>query len=106
MRGFKEVRARTMSGILLDLSRRAAGSRRANRDPLTRAVASCGVAEPSIAYIGAASGDDTSFFKMISGLMRVCGAGEGLAPLAGRRVKLDTTRSILEKADMIFISGR
>ena len=44
------------------------GSRRAQRDPLlTRAIASCGVTEPSIAYIGAASGDDKSFFKMIAG---------------------------------------
>ncbi len=83
------------------------GSRRAQRDPLlARAIASCGVSEPSIAYVGAASGDDKSFFKMIAGLMRVCGAGEvELAPLAGRRVKLDATRSILERADMIFISG-
>ena len=83
------------------------GSRRAHGDPLlTRAIAGSGVAEPSIAYVGAASGDDTSFFKMLAGLMRACGAGNvELAPLAGRRVKLDKTRSILEKADMIFISG-
>lgn len=84
-----------------------AGSRRAQRDPLlTRVIASGGAVEPSIAYVGAASGDDKSFFKMIAGLMRICGAGDvELAPLAGRRVKLDKTRSILERADMIFISG-
>jgi peptidase E len=83
------------------------GSRGSSRDPLlTRAIASCGVASPSIAYVGAASGDDTSFFKMIAGFMRACGAGKvELAPLAGSRVKLDTTRSILERSDMIFISG-
>jgi peptidase E len=83
------------------------GSRRSQRDPiLTRAISSCGVIEPSIAYIGAASGDDKSFFKMISQYLRVCGAGEvRLAPLAGGRVKLDRTRSILESADMIFVSG-
>ena len=83
------------------------GARRSMKDPLIcRAIASCGVVEPSIAYVGAASGDDTSFFKMIAGLMRACGAGEvELAPLAGRRVKLETTRAILAKVDMIFVSG-
>jgi len=82
-------------------------SRGTRRDPLlARAIASSGVAEPSIAYVGAASGDDKPFFKMLAGLMRICGAGDvEFAPLAGRRVKLDRTRSILEKADMIFISG-
>jgi peptidase E len=83
------------------------GSRRDQNDSLiARAIAASGVAGPTIAYIGAASGDDKSFFKMIGDLMRACGAGDVvLAPLAGRRVKLDATRSILEKADMIFISG-
>jgi len=83
------------------------GAGRATRDPLIcRAIASCGVAEPSIAYVGVASGDDTSFFRMIARLMIACGAGAvELAPLAGRRIKLDRTRSILERADMIFISG-
>ena len=82
-------------------------SRRTQRDPLlTRAIAAGGVIEPSIAYIGAASGDDKSFFKMLSNYMRNCGAGDVmLAPLAGRRLKLDKTRSILESADMIFVSG-
>jgi peptidase E len=82
-------------------------SRRAQRDPLlTRAISGRGVIEPSIAYLGAASGDDKSFFKMTSNYMRICGAGDvTLAPLAGARVKLDKTRSILESADMIFVSG-
>jgi cyanophycinase-like exopeptidase len=83
------------------------GARRGMKDPLIcRAIASCGFVEPSIAYIGAASGDDKSFFTMLARLMVACGAGAvELAPLAGRRVKLDRTRSILEKADMVFVSG-
>ncbi|MDD4857572.1 MAG: Type 1 glutamine amidotransferase-like domain-containing protein [Candidatus Krumholzibacteria bacterium] len=83
------------------------GSRRSQRDPvLERAIASCGVAEPSIAYIGAASGDDKSFFKTVSGYVRSCGAGDiKLAPLVGGRIKLDKTRSILESADAVFVSG-
>jgi len=83
------------------------GARRGMKDPLIcRAIASCGIADPSIAYIGAASGDDKPFFTMLARLMVACGAGAvELAPLAGRRVKLDRTRAILEKADMIFVSG-
>ena len=83
------------------------GSRRFDRDPvLGRAIESCGVTEPTIAYIGAASGDNKVFFKMISTFMQRSGAGEVvLAPLAGRRVKIEKTREILESADMIFVSG-
>lgn len=83
------------------------GARRGMKDPLIcRAIASCGTVEPSIAYLGAASGDDKPFFTMLARLMVACGAGAvDLAPLAGRRVKLDRTRAILEKADMVFVSG-
>jgi cyanophycinase-like exopeptidase len=43
---------------------------------------------------------------MLARLMVACGAGAvELAPLAGRRFKLERTRSVLEKADMVFISG-
>ena len=83
------------------------GSLRTDRDPLlTRVLASCGVAHPSIAYVGAASGDSQPFFSMISRYLRRCGAGRvTLAPLAGRRGKLEKARAILESADMVFISG-
>jgi cyanophycinase len=83
------------------------GSLRTDRDPLlTRVLASCGVSHPSIAYVGAASGDSQPFFSMISRYLRRCGAGRvTLAPLAGRRGKLDKARAILESADMVFISG-
>jgi len=83
------------------------GSLRTDRDPLlTRVLASCGVAHPSIAYVGAASGDSQPFFSMISGYLRRCGAGRvTLAPLASRRGKPEKARAILESADMVFISG-
>ncbi|HEY5133400.1 MAG TPA: Type 1 glutamine amidotransferase-like domain-containing protein [Candidatus Krumholzibacteriaceae bacterium] len=83
------------------------GSRRSGKDPLlTRAIAQSGVSEPRVAYIGAASGDDKGFFKMISGYMRTCGAGDVvLAPLASKRAKLEKSRSILESADIVFVSG-
>jgi cyanophycinase-like exopeptidase len=73
---------------------------------LTRALASCGKPHPSIAYVGAANGDNKSFFSMISRYFRRCGAGRvALASLAGNRVKIEKTRTILESADMVFISG-
>jgi peptidase E len=83
------------------------GSLRKGRDPLlTRVLTSCGVSHPSIAYVGAASGDSQPFFSMISGYLRRCGAGRvTLASLASRRSKLEKARSILESADMVFISG-
>jgi cyanophycinase-like exopeptidase len=64
------------------------------------------VPHPSIAYVGAASGDSQPFFSMISGYLRRCGAGRiTLAPLASRRGKSEKARAILEMADMVFISG-
>ncbi len=73
---------------------------------LKRILASCGVPRPSIAYVGAASGDNKPFFSMISAYLLRCGAERvTLAPLAHRRHKLGKTQAILESADMVFISG-
>lgn len=82
-------------------------SLRRDRDPLlTQVLASCGVPRPSVAYVGAASGDSKPFFSMISGYLRRYGAERvTLAPLADRRRKLEKARTILESADMVFISG-
>jgi len=78
-----------------------------HKDPLLmRVLASCGLPHPSIAYVGAASGDNRPFFLMISRYLRACGTGHViLAPLAGKRVKIEKTRAILESADIVFISG-
>ena len=83
------------------------GSIRKSRDPLMmRVLTSCGAPHPSIAYVGAASGDSQPFFSMISAYLRRCGAGRvTLASLASRRGKLEKVRAILESADMVFISG-
>jgi len=76
-------------------------------DPLlARVFEGCGVSEPRVAYIGAASDDDKQFFKMLSAYMKRSGAGEiVLAPLTGRRVNVDKTRDILASADVVFVSG-
>ena len=80
---------------------------RAGRDPvLARAIESAGIERPSIAYIGAASGDDGSFFEMMADYLRLCGAGRvELAVMASRRARLERTRALLETADMILVSG-
>jgi len=82
------------------------GSLRKGRDPLlTRVLSSCGVPHPSIAYVGAASGDSPPFFSMISDYLRRCGAGRVTLASLARGRKLEKTRAILESADMVFISG-
>jgi dipeptidase E len=64
------------------------------------------VPHPSIAYVGAASGDSPSFFSMMSDTLGRCGAGRvTLAPLVRTRGKLEKTRATLESADMVFIGG-
>jgi len=83
------------------------GSRRTGGDPLlARVLAGAGVPHPSIAYVGAASGDNRPFLLMLSTYLRYCGAGQvTLAPLVGKRVKLENTRAILESADIVLMSG-
>jgi len=84
-----------------------AGSSRKKGDLLlTQVLASCGVPQPSVAYVGAASDDDQGFFSMLANHMSGSGAGQvTLAPLVGERAKIEKTKAILESADMVFISG-
>jgi len=82
------------------------GSRRQGDSLLNQVLESCRHPNPSIAYIGAASSDNPGFFSMISEHMRDCGAGPiTLVPLAGRRFNSGKAKTILESADMVFISG-
>lgn len=83
------------------------GSRRKDGDPLlARILASCAVEHPSVAYVGAASGDNKAFLLMLTAYLRLGGASSvTLAPLVGRRVNLTKSRAILEAADMVFVSG-
>ncbi len=82
-------------------------SLRAGRDPLlTRALAAAGAPHPSLAYVGSASDDNRAFFTMISGFLRLCGAGRvTLVPTAGRRFDRAKAQAILEAADIVFVSG-
>jgi len=61
---------------------------------------------PSIAYIGAASGDDPDFFHWLSVLFRTAGARQvQLAPTATHRADEAEARRVLNASDLIFVSG-
>jgi peptidase E len=83
------------------------GQRRISPDPLLQAVfRECGVPSPSIAYVGAASGDDRGFFGMISNMFQGSGAGKvDLVAIASANADLRKARKTLEAADIVFISG-
>lgn len=87
-----------------------AGGRPRNRktlDPLLQAVfRESGVASPTIAYIGAASGDDSNFFGFIAASFREAGAGRvDHAVLAPEKADINKAKNVLKSADIIFISG-
>ena len=85
-----------------------AGKRSATgRDPLLHPVFSqTGESQPSIAYVGAASGDDRSFLRWLTATFKDAGAGEvRLAPMATPGADLDEAREVLTRSDLIFITG-
>jgi peptidase E len=83
------------------------GQRRPSPDPLLQAVfRECGVSSPSVAYVGAASGDDRSFFGFITSAFKDAGAGQIThALIAPEKADLKKAREVLERADIVFISG-
>jgi cyanophycinase-like exopeptidase len=76
-------------------------------DPLIREALHLANAErPSVAYIGAASGDSAMFRAMIAGQLRRAGAGEvKLAPLCGSRVNRAKAMRVVEESNIVFLSG-
>jgi peptidase E len=79
---------------------------RKTRDPLIREMLrETGRDQPTVAYIGTASGDDAAFFRILQRLFNNTGAGRvALAPLSSPEVDLRHSRSLLETADVIFLS--
>ena len=62
--------------------------------------------QPRVAYIGAAHADDLDFFKRMKGMLVAAGAGDvELVPLAGRKRIDASAKQVLEKADLVFVSG-
>jgi peptidase E len=76
-------------------------------DPLLHAaMRRVNLRRPKIAYVGAASGDDTAFRIWFTGLLKKAGAGEvTLAPLCGSRGDAEKAKAVLEASDLVFVSG-
>jgi peptidase E len=65
-----------------------------------------GKTQPTIAYVGAASGDNWPFYLMVSAMIKKaedCQIRRVL--LAARKADLNEARTVLESADAIFVSG-
>ena len=76
-------------------------------DPIMEAVfEEIGKKLPAIAYVGAASDDDKSFFKYIGDLLKKAGAGDVIhAITVPPKADIQKAREVLGSADAIFISG-
>jgi len=101
--------AEVCAPIFLLAGGRAAATRK-GPDPILQMVFGqgvfAGVQSPTVAYVGAASGDDSSFRLMIAGRLQEAGARKvTLAPLCGRRGDAEKAKAVLEAADLVFISG-
>jgi peptidase E len=83
------------------------GQRRISPDPLLQAVfQEFGIRSPSLAYVGVASGDDRSFYGMITAMLKEAGAGKiDHALIAPRTADFKKAKNQLENADIVFISG-
>jgi peptidase E len=82
-------------------------SRSRGGDPLLARIFSLiGLERPEVAYIGAASNDNRIFFVWIAALLKKAGAGSvRLVALASARADLAKARSLLQGAELIFVSG-
>jgi cyanophycinase-like exopeptidase len=76
-------------------------------DPvLQAALRRTGVRRPTVAWVGAACGDDAAARRSSTKSLRSCGAGEVLlAPLCGPRGDAHKARGVLQAADLAFLSG-
>ncbi len=76
-------------------------------DPLLQTIIGrTGLLRPTVAYVGAASGDDEAFRIMMARRLQQAGASKvTLAPLCGRRGDARKAREVLETSDLVFLSG-
>ncbi|MCU0235744.1 MAG: Type 1 glutamine amidotransferase-like domain-containing protein [Acidobacteria bacterium] len=83
------------------------GQRGVGRDPLLAAIlGQLGLERPSVAYVGAASGDSRLFFLWAASVLKKAGSGPvRLAALASRRPDVDKVRRTLQASDLVFVSG-
>jgi cyanophycinase-like exopeptidase len=81
--------------------------RRKSPDPLLEAVfREFGIKSPTVAYSGTASGDDRGFFRFIASEITDAGVDKVIhAVIAPEGADLKKAKSVLESADIVFISG-
>jgi hypothetical protein len=84
-----------------------AGRSRLARDPaVAAALGVCGKPKPTVAYVGAASGDNAFFFGLMKKSLVASGAGRvDFVKLAGKRADVDRARRLLESADIVHVGG-
>ncbi len=82
-------------------------SRGQKPDSLLQAVfQTYGIKAPTVAYSGTASGDDRGFFRFIAQEITGAGADKVVhALIAPANADLKKAKSVLESADIVFISG-
>lgn len=83
------------------------GRRSPKPDPLIQTVyRECGVSSPTIAYVGVANDDSTAFFQRMADYFKENGAATVThAILNSSRNPTSRFSAILERADIVFISG-
>lgn len=86
---------------------RGPSAARRGPDPLFHeALRLAGIPRPTVAYVGAASGDNALFRAMISRMLRGSGAEEVRpAPLCGSRADPAKAMRVIEDSRIVFISG-
>jgi peptidase E len=82
-------------------------SRRKGPDPLLETVlANARKRRPSIAYVGVASDDDRGFFRWLAAPFQQAGSGDvRMVRLASSRADVAEARALLERSDIVFMSG-
>jgi cyanophycinase-like exopeptidase len=85
---------------------RGAVKKRGTDPLLTGAIQQAGTSRPSVAYVGAASGDNAAFRVFIGRMLKSAGAGEIVpALLCGKRADPAKAAGVISAADLVFISG-
>ena len=87
-----------------------AGGRPSNRETqlslIKKVFEGNGLSSPTVAYVGAANGDDESFFNRMADIIKAAGARSVKhALISPEDADLKMARSILESVDIIFVSG-
>lgn len=88
------------------LARRKSGNLR-KADPLIQAVLSeSGAVSPTIAYVGAANGDDEGFFNRFAEIIKEAGDCKiRHAIISPWKADLEKSKDILKSAEIVFMSG-